>query len=279
LPALAVALQQPEHHDLAALAREGASALDAPLRNDVLRRGTATAAPSLTNYLLALRSVSQPEARTVAFASIVFTQLAQTLDAGRAEGGLSRSVLGAVAGSTGLLIAALTVRPLRTFLGLAMPTPLGAVLVAAGALVAVLLGRMSPSPGSIDSVRSFPLPYRPGDVASNATRSPGFRPSLRLPRKESKGRVTGTLGAVRKKGSKRRQSLRPKGSRPRSAEVRLSERPQLFEPARSPDATPVESHERVQGRLREARGTTSDHRRTEDVPARPEPQPFLLGTT
>ena len=155
-PALAVALQQPEHHDLSALAREGASALDAPLRNDILRRGTATAAPSLTNYLLALRSVSQPEARTVAFASIVFTQLAQTLDAGRADGGLSRSVLGAVAGSTGLLIVALTVRPLRTFLGLATPTSLGAVLVAAGALVAVLLGRMSPSPGSISSVRPFP---------------------------------------------------------------------------------------------------------------------------
>ena len=155
-PALAVALQQPEHHDLSALAREGTSALDAPLRNDILRRGTATAAPSLTNYLLALRSVSQPEARTVAFASIVFTQLAQTLDAGRADGGLSRSVLGAVAGSTGLLIVALTVRPLRTFLGLATPTSLGAVLVAAGALVAVLLGRMSPSPGSISSVRPYP---------------------------------------------------------------------------------------------------------------------------
>jgi calcium-translocating P-type ATPase len=156
LPALAVALQQPEHHDLSALAREGASALDAPLRNDILRRGAATAAPSLTNYLLALRSVSQQEARTVAFASIVFTQLAQTLDAGRADGGLSRSVLGAVAGSTGLLIAVLTVRPLRNFLGLATPTPLGAVLVAAGALVAVLLGRMSPSPGSISSVRPVP---------------------------------------------------------------------------------------------------------------------------
>jgi cation-transporting ATPase I len=165
LPALAVALQQPEHHDLSALAREGASALDAPLRNDILRRGAATAAPSLTNYLLALRSVSQPEARTVAFASIVFTQLAQTLDAGRAEGGLSRSVLGAVAGSTGLLIAALTVHPLRNFLGLATPTPLGAVLVAAGALVAVLLGRMSPSPGSRGSARPFPATLEAGRSA------------------------------------------------------------------------------------------------------------------
>jgi len=165
LPALAVALQQPEHHDLSALAREGTSALDAPLRNDILRRGAATAAPTLASYLLTLRSASQPQARTVAFASIVFTQLAQTLDAGRAEGGLSRSVLGAVAGSTGLLIAALTVHPLRNFLGLATPTLLGAVLVAAGALVAVLLGRMSPSPGPIDSARLYPATLPAGRSA------------------------------------------------------------------------------------------------------------------
>jgi len=142
LPALAVALQQPEHRDLSALAREGASALDKPLRNDILRRGTATAAPTLAAYLLALRSGSLSEARTVAFASIVATQLAQTLDAGRAEGGLSRSVLGAVAGSAGMLVAALVVRPLRGFFGLAIPGPLGWILVGAGALVAVLIGRV-----------------------------------------------------------------------------------------------------------------------------------------
>ncbi|HEV2093186.1 MAG TPA: HAD-IC family P-type ATPase [Rubrobacter sp.] len=141
LPALAVALQQPEHRDLSALAREGAAALDVPLRGDILRRGTATAAPSLAAYLLALRSGGLPEARTVAFASIVATQLAQTLDAGRVEGGLNRSVLGAVSGSAGLLAAALTLRPLRDFFGLTTPTPLGLGLVGAGALVAVLLGR------------------------------------------------------------------------------------------------------------------------------------------
>ncbi len=148
LPALAVALQQPEHRDLAALAREGASALDAPLRNDILRRGTATAAPALAAYSLALRSGGLPQARTVAFASIVATQLAQTLDAGRVEGGLTRSVLGAVAGSAGLLLAALTVRPLRDFLGLITPGPLGWTLVGTGALVAMLIGRVRSSPSS-----------------------------------------------------------------------------------------------------------------------------------
>ena len=92
----------------------------------------------------------------VASASIVATQLAQTLDAGRSEGGLSRSVLGAVAGSAGLLVAALTVRPLRGFLGLATPGPLGLALVGAGAIVAVLLGRVRSSSSSAE-----PLPASP----------------------------------------------------------------------------------------------------------------------
>nr|MDP9475112.1 hypothetical protein [Actinomycetota bacterium] len=104
-------------------------------------------APALAAYLLALRSGGLAQARSVAFASIVATQLAQTLDAGRSEGGLSRSVLGAVAGSAGLLLSALTVRPLRGFLGLTTPGPFGLALVAAGALVAVLLGRVRHSPG------------------------------------------------------------------------------------------------------------------------------------
>ena len=46
LPALAVVVQEPEVRDLAGLAREGASALDARLRAEVLRRGAATAVPS-----------------------------------------------------------------------------------------------------------------------------------------------------------------------------------------------------------------------------------------
>ncbi len=159
LPALAVALQQPEHHNLAALAREGTAALEAPLRRDAVRRGLSTAVPALTAYVLALRAGPLPVARTVAFASIVATQLAQTLDAGRAEGGLSRSVLGAVAGSAGLLVAALTVPALRDFLSLALPPPLGWALIGAGALVAVLLGRLV----------AVPLPAAPATAPSGGS--------------------------------------------------------------------------------------------------------------
>jgi cation-transporting ATPase I len=141
LPALAVALQQPEHRNLAALAREGTTALDASLRNDVLRRASATAASSLAAYLIALRSGTAPQARAVAFASIVATQLTQTLDVGWSEGTLTRSVLGAVSSSAGLLVASLTISPLRDFLTLATPAPLGWALIGAASLLAWLAGR------------------------------------------------------------------------------------------------------------------------------------------
>jgi magnesium-transporting ATPase (P-type) len=165
LPGLAVTLQQPEHRNLAALAREGASALDIPLRNDILRRGAFTAVPSLAAYLLSLASGSPPEASTVAFASVVATQLAQTLDVGRAEGHLTAPVLGAVAGSAGLLGSAIVVPPLRRFLGLAVPGPLGWALVGGGALTALALSRLltplSPaSPAARSTLRLLPPPAR-----------------------------------------------------------------------------------------------------------------------
>jgi hypothetical protein len=137
-----VTSQQPTHHNLAGLDREGEAALEKPLRNDVLRRGIATATPSLAAYLLALGALGMPAAGSVAFASIVATQLAQTLALGRNAEGYSPSVLGAVAGSSGLLVAALTPGPLRAFLNLASPTPLGWALIVAASLAAVPLNHL-----------------------------------------------------------------------------------------------------------------------------------------
>lgn len=93
-------------------------------------------------YGAALATAGLAQARTVAFAAIVGTQLAQTLDAGRAEAGLSRAVLGAVGASVGVLVAALTVPQLRAFLSLALPTPASVALIVAAALAAVPLGRV-----------------------------------------------------------------------------------------------------------------------------------------
>jgi magnesium-transporting ATPase (P-type) len=142
LPALAVALQQPEHRNLAALSREGEAALNKPLRNEVLYRGTATALPALVSYLILLGANTLPEARSVAFASIVGTQLAQTLDAGRSEGALTKPVLAAVAGSVSVLLAAFAVPPVRNFLQLVVPSPLGWTLIGSGTLAAVVLHRL-----------------------------------------------------------------------------------------------------------------------------------------
>lgn len=142
LPALAVALQHPEHHNLAGLSREGASALDKPLRREIWRRAITSAVPAFISYIVMLGSSTLAEARAVAFSTIISTQLAQTLDVGRSEEGLTRSVLGAVAGSTAVLLATLLVPPLRNFLNLVTPGPLGWTLIGGWALGAVVLNRI-----------------------------------------------------------------------------------------------------------------------------------------
>jgi magnesium-transporting ATPase (P-type) len=142
LPALAVVLQRPEHRHLAGLAREGTAALDAALGGAVLRRGMATALPALASYVLAGRNGPAGRAQAAAFGGIVATQLAQTLDAGWTEGRLSPSVLGAVGGSAGMLVSALTVPWLRNVLGLAAPGALGWGLIGSASVAAVVLNRL-----------------------------------------------------------------------------------------------------------------------------------------
>lgn len=143
LPALSVALQRPEHRNLAGLAREGTSALDAPLRTDILRRGAATALPTLASYIAMVALGDPVQAGSVSFINMVATQLAQTLDAGWSEGTLTRPVFSAVAASAGLLAATLAVPSLRALLGLTVPSPVGWALIAGGTLTAVFMGRLS----------------------------------------------------------------------------------------------------------------------------------------
>jgi calcium-translocating P-type ATPase len=156
LPALAVILQQPEHRSLAGLNREGEAALGKPLRADIFRRAITCAAPSLASYLIMLRVSALPQARSVAFASIIGTQLAQTLDAGRAEGRLTSSVVGAVGGSAAMLAATLAIPPLRNFLNLALPGPSGWILSGAASLLAVLLNRALSPPSLMNLFNGIP---------------------------------------------------------------------------------------------------------------------------
>jgi len=139
LPAVSVAVQGPEHRNLSRLSREGTTALDAPLRAEILRRGAATTVPSLAAFVLASRSALQPQ--TVAFASIVSTQLAQTLDLGRLDGRVSGSVAGAVAGTATLLAVAVTLPPVRGFFGLRAPSPRAVALIGGASATAAGLGR------------------------------------------------------------------------------------------------------------------------------------------
>src|SRR5215218_8337781 len=140
LPAVSVAVQPPEHRKLSGLAREGTAALDRPLREEILRRGAATAVPSLAAYLIAERSARKPQ--TVAFASIVSTQLAQTLQLGRLDGRISGSVSGAVAGTAALLALTVTLPALQGFFGLAAPSAAAVALVGGAAAGAVALASL-----------------------------------------------------------------------------------------------------------------------------------------
>jgi hypothetical protein len=141
LPSLAILLQRPEHRDLSALAREGLTALDSGLRRDALHRGLATGVPSLAAYLLAHASGGPMQAGAVGFASVITTQLAQTLDAGRVQGFLSPTVVSAVGGSLGLLATTYALPPVRSLFNLTWPGLTGWGYVGAASGAAVVLSR------------------------------------------------------------------------------------------------------------------------------------------
>jgi cation-transporting P-type ATPase I len=139
LPALAVTLQEPEHRNLATLAREGAAALGVPLRNDIAFRAVATQVPSLIAYFISLRVLGPVQGRSVAFASVIATQLAQTFDTVWTNQEMSKPMIAAMAGSALFLGTSLTVPFLQVFLGLSPLSLTGWLLAGAAALAAVPL--------------------------------------------------------------------------------------------------------------------------------------------
>jgi cation-transporting ATPase I len=148
LPAMAVAMQPPEHRDLPALAREGAEALDHALRRDIVRHAALTALPALGAYALAVARIGAPAARTVGFGAVCTTQLALALAEGHSDDRRSRSVTAAVGATAGVLGGALALQPARAFLGLAAPGLLGWLLVVAAAAVTARLASPSAAGGS-----------------------------------------------------------------------------------------------------------------------------------
>jgi calcium-translocating P-type ATPase len=139
LPAMSLVIQAPRRWDLSELAREGESSLGAPLRSEIFTRAVSTAAPAVAAYTVA-RLLGAPE-QSVGFAAIVATQLAQTLQASRAAGGVSRATGLAVLGTGAALAMALHLRPVAAFLGLASPGVGGWLLIAASAGAAPALAQ------------------------------------------------------------------------------------------------------------------------------------------
>jgi calcium-translocating P-type ATPase len=144
LPVMSLAVQEPKMHELGSLAREGMPSLGAPLWDDIVRRASATALPALAAFLVALALGGPQQAQSVGFATIIATQLAQTLDTGLAESEHRAPVLAAVGASVALIGAALTLPPLRTFLGLASPSPLSCALIALAVPAAVAVSHSLP---------------------------------------------------------------------------------------------------------------------------------------
>jgi magnesium-transporting ATPase (P-type) len=161
LPSLAILLQRPEHRELSALAREGLSALDVGIRRDALHRGLATMVPSMAAYLLAHQSGGPALAGSVGFASVITTQLAQTLDAGRVQGFLSPTVIGAVGGSLAFLATTFVIPPVRSVFGLTFPTAIGWGYVGAASVAATVLSR------AIDTLLSRWSSMNPALAAAN----------------------------------------------------------------------------------------------------------------
>jgi calcium-translocating P-type ATPase len=141
LPAVGVAIQPPEHRNLAALAREGTEALDRPLRRAIGQRAFATAVPSLAAYAVASRRFAPDAARSVAFGAICATQLALTSVEGAAGRGLSRPVRTAVLTTGAVLGGALTLPPARAFLGFGPLGITGWVLILVSSAGTAILAR------------------------------------------------------------------------------------------------------------------------------------------
>jgi hypothetical protein len=119
------------------------------LPGETLRRAVATAGSSLGAYAWTRGIANPAEAGAVAFASIICTQLAQTLDAAQSQRTLSRWSVAAVGGSAAGLGLVLGVPFLREFLGLLAPSAQGWGTVAASSVAAVVVNRTMKAAGSM----------------------------------------------------------------------------------------------------------------------------------
>jgi len=134
-PALAVAVRRPSGKSPEVLLAEGPDrSLGSRLLAEVAIRGAATAAGATAAWSIARATGRHRRASTVALASLVGTQLGQTVVAGRA----SPLVLAATVASAGLLVGAIQTPVVSQFLGCTPLGPVGWTIAATSAAGATL---------------------------------------------------------------------------------------------------------------------------------------------
>jgi magnesium-transporting ATPase (P-type) len=136
-PALAIALRRPDVSPDNLLTEGPQTSLGSALTREVALRAAATGAGASVGWLLARSTGTETRARTVALASLVGTQLGQTI----LLGGRSPAVLAASLGSAAALVAVIQTPGVSQFFGC---VPLGPVGwgIAAGSATAAGIGAM-----------------------------------------------------------------------------------------------------------------------------------------
>ena len=160
VPAMAIALRPPEAESMDALLHEGPEqSLGDALDKDIVRRAWTTGAGATLGWGLASVTGGRTRASTVALASLVGTQLAQTVQMGRG----SREVLVASAASAVVLAALIQTPSISRLLGCKPLGPVGWTL-AAGSAGAAALGSTW-IPAFVERVRARAAADGEGDAA------------------------------------------------------------------------------------------------------------------
>ncbi|WP_091560057.1 cation-translocating P-type ATPase [Micromonospora pattaloongensis] len=136
LPAITVAVRPPRHVTAEALTREGPDAsLGSALSRDVARRATATAVATTGSWLLARFTGTRTRASSVALASLVASQLGQTVVASRGD----PVVLAAAGVSMAALVGAVQTPVVSRFFSCRPLGPVGWGIVLGSAATATAL--------------------------------------------------------------------------------------------------------------------------------------------
>jgi cation-transporting ATPase I len=167
-PALAIALRRPARATTADLLTEGPeTSLGTALTSEVVLRAATTTLGASAGWLAARVTGRAPRARTVALASLVGTQLGQTLLIGRS----SPTVVAASVGSAAVLAAVVQTPGLSQFFGCTPIGPLGWGIATAAATGATLASAALPTlsrflPEPLRSARRWEEYLQPDHLAA-----------------------------------------------------------------------------------------------------------------